>query len=116
MSTIAMATVAAETSNERFELQARFFRILGDQTRVQILDHLLEGEKKVGELVQLLDSSQSRISNHLACLRWCGFVATRREGREIYYRVTDERVAEILELGRVVIAAHAEHLLNCARI
>ncbi len=106
-----------ETLNlDQLTLQARFFRAFGDPTRLQILVHLLEGEKNVGELVQLLETSQSRVSNHLACLRWCGLVVTRREGREIYYSVTDDRVAELTEISRAMIADNAEHILSCTRL
>jgi DNA-binding transcriptional ArsR family regulator len=103
-------------SLDQLALLARFFRALGDPTRLQILVHLLEGEKNVGELVQLLETSQSRVSNHLACLRWCGLAATRRQGREIYYSVTDDRVAELTEISRAMIADNAEHVLSCTRL
>ena len=53
------------------------------------------------------------VSNHLACLRWCGFVATRREHRTVYNVVADERVGELLELGEALFAANAEHVAAC---
>ena len=99
------------------DLVAKYFRGLGDPTRVRILELLREhGELSVGELVERLGQSQPKISNHLACLRWCGFVHTRRAHPIVYYRVADERVAQLLELGRALLADNAEHVAVCRRI
>ena len=99
------------------DLVARYFRGLGDPTRVRILELLHEhGELAVGDLVERLAQSQPKVSNHLACLRWCGFVETRREHPSVYYRIADGRVAELLELGRALLADNAEHVAACRRI
>ncbi len=55
-----------------FRASARFLKGLGDATRLRILDLLLERQRTVGELVELLELSQARVSTHLAYLRWCG--------------------------------------------
>ena len=107
---------AGDVNIGQLELQSRFFRVLGDPTRLQIVVHLLEGEQSVGELVELLEMSQSRVSNHLACLRWCGFVVTRREGRQIYYSVTDRRADRLVATARPMIADNAEYILSCTRL
>ena len=75
-----------------------------------------EGEKNVSELVTTLGQSQGRISNHLACLRWCGYVDSRREGKFVYYHVADPRIRQLLELARAVMADHAAAILSCTRI
>jgi DNA-binding transcriptional ArsR family regulator len=99
------------------DLVAKYFRGLGDPTRVRILELLDEhGELSVGDLVERLGQSQPKVSNHLACLRWCGFVQTRREHPSVYYRVTDERVTQLLALGRALLADNAEHVAACRRI
>jgi ArsR family transcriptional regulator, cadmium/lead-responsive transcriptional repressor len=99
------------------DLVAKYFRGLGDATRVRILELLQEyGELPVGELVERLGQSQPKVSNHLACLRWCGFVETRREHPSVYYRVADERVAQLLALGRALLEDNAEHVAACGRI
>ncbi len=96
---------------------AKYFRGLGDVTRVLILGLLEErGEMSVGELVGAVGQAQSKVSNHLACLRWCGFVKARREGRSVRYRIADQRVVELLALGRALLADNAEHVAACARI
>lgn len=99
------------------DLVAKYFRGLGDPTRVRILELLREhGELSVGDLVNRLDQSQPKTSNHLACLRWCGFVETRREHPSVYYRIADPRVAELLALGRALLEDNAEHVAVCRRI
>ena len=99
------------------DLLAKYFRGLGDPTRVRILRLLAEhGELAVGELVARLGQSQSKVSNHLACLRWCGFVATRRAHPSVYYRVADDRVTALLDLGRGLLADNAAHVAACGRI
>jgi ArsR family transcriptional regulator, cadmium/lead-responsive transcriptional repressor len=99
------------------DLVAKYFRGLGDPTRVRILELLREHEElSVGELVAHLGQSQPKVSNHLACLRWCGFVETRREHPSVYYRIADSRVAELLALGRALLEDNAEHVAACGRI
>jgi ArsR family transcriptional regulator, cadmium/lead-responsive transcriptional repressor len=98
------------------ELVGKYFRALGDSTRVRILELLREGELSVGELVTRLGQSQPKVSNHLACLRWCGFVHTRRDHPTIYYRVADERVTQLLALAHALLSDNAEHVAACRRI
>ena len=99
------------------DLVAKYFRGLGDATRVRILDLLSEHEElSVGELVARLGQSQPKVSNHLACLRWCGFVSTRREHPTVFYRVADARVEQLLELARGLLADNAEHVAACGHI
>lgn len=99
------------------DLVAKYFRGLGDPTRVRILELLQEhGELAVGELVDRLGQSQPKVSNHLACLRWCGFVETRREHPSVYYRIADARVPQMLALGRALLEDNAEHVAACRRI
>ena len=98
------------------ELIAKYFRVLADPSRVRIIEALeTGGELSVGELVERLGLSQPRVSNHLACLRWCGFVAARREHRTVYNRIADPRVSEIIALGRSLLAGNAEHVAACRR-
>jgi DNA-binding transcriptional ArsR family regulator len=99
------------------DLVAKYFRGLGDPTRVRILELLREeGELSVGELVARLGLSQPKISNHLACLRWCGFIEARRVHRTVYNRIADPRVGRMLELARGLLANNAEHVAACCRI
>jgi DNA-binding transcriptional ArsR family regulator len=116
--------VAVETSPFRLpaapletDLVAKYFRGLGDPSRLRILQLLQgEGELTVGALVERLGLPQPQVSNHLACLRWCGFVETRREGRLVFNRIADRRVEAMLELAQSLLADNAEHVAACCRI
>jgi ArsR family transcriptional regulator, cadmium/lead-responsive transcriptional repressor len=99
------------------DLVAKYFRALGDPTRLRILGLLqAQGELAAGELTRQLGQPQPKVSNHLACLRWCGFVTTRREHRVIYYQLADQRVTAMLELAQGLLDDHADHVAACCRI
>jgi len=101
----------------RGDLVAKYFRGFGDPTRVRILEFLCdEGELSVGELVERLGVPQPKVSNHLACLRWCGFIEARREHRTVYNRIADKRVLTMLELAHAMRDDNAEHVEACCRI
>ncbi len=83
------------------ELLARVFRTLGDATRLRLLETLLDrGEATQRELVEVLGAPQPRVSEHLACLAWCGFVAAERDGRTVTYRVIDPRAERFIAIAR----------------
>jgi DNA-binding transcriptional ArsR family regulator len=104
-------------SPARSDLVAKYFRGFGDPTRVRILELLCaEGELSVGELVERLGEPQPKVSNHLACLRWCGFVQGRREHRIVLNRIADERVVAMLDLANSLLGDNAEHVAACCRI
>jgi DNA-binding transcriptional ArsR family regulator len=99
------------------DLVAKYFRGLGDPIRVRILELLrAEGELSVGELVERLGVPQPQVSNHLACLRWCGFVEAERQHRRVLNRIADPRVIELLGLAQGLLADNAEHVAACCRI
>ena len=101
----------------RTELLAKYFRGLGDPTRLQILRMLDEaGELSAGEIVGRLELPQATISTHLACLRWCGFVSTRREHRSVIYTVTDPRVHRLVAVADALLGDNAEHVACCRTI
>ena len=77
---------------------ADFLKALSHEGRLMILCHLATGEKSVGELEQLLSARQAAVSQQLSRLRLEGLVEARREGKTIYYSLTDERPRRIIEL------------------
>ncbi len=95
---------------------ARFFRVLGDPTRLHILELLEDHERTVGELVSAVGQPQPRVSTHLACLRHCGFVDTERRGKEVVYRLALRGLDRIVEEGGVALEPIAERLATCTRI
>ncbi len=95
------------------DMLSRFFRGLGDATRLRILFLLMEQGRTVSDLVSLLGSPQGRVSTHLACLRWCGFVVAEKEGRTMRYRIADERVRDLLNVATGMMADNATAIASC---
>lgn len=89
-------TTAVRAGSALLTGQARFLQVLADPTRLAVLAALAQGERSVAELVDALGVPRSRLSNHLACLRWCEFVQARRRGRHVVYRLRDERLPGLL--------------------
>jgi ArsR family transcriptional regulator len=101
----------------RTDLVAKYFRGLGDSTRLRILELLrAEGELSVGEVVRRLGLPQPQVSNHLTCLRWCGFIEARREHRVVYNRIADARVVGLIDVAHALLEDNAEHVAACCRI
>lgn len=107
-------SVAADPAGR--ELQARFYRALGDPTRLALLAFCASAERTGSECVAHAGLSQGRVSTHLACLVSCGLLAVRREGRFAFYRVSDPRVAQLLALGAEMVAGHASTIAACTKV
>lgn len=98
------------------ELLARLFRALGDATRLRVLELLAEeGELHQMELVRRLGATQNRVSEHMSCLVWCGFVQSRTEGRRTLYRVTNRKVGSLLAQANRFLEAN-EAQIACCRV
>jgi DNA-binding transcriptional ArsR family regulator len=109
-----LSGITVGRESEEMCLLARFFNGFANSTRLSILLLLAQrGEMKVGELVNELGAPQPRVSDHLRCLAWCGYVEVRREGRNAYYSVADERVLEVLKLGEALLRDNLEHVQDC---
>lgn len=98
------------------DLVARFYRALGDPTRLALLAFCAEGERTGSECVAHVGLSQGRVSAHLGCLVDCGLLEVRRAGRFAYYQVTDPRVAELVRLAVSMVAEHTAGVAACARV
>lgn len=107
---------AGESSARLLDAEVRFFRGLGNAQRLRILQALFEGEKSVGQLASETGIPQSQVSAGLNCLKWCGFVAPRPEGRSVYYRLADPRARQILALARAMVSRHAEEIYSCTTL
>ena len=112
-----LSGVIVGRESEEMCLLARLFNGFANSTRLSILLLLTrQGEMKVGELVRELEAPQPRVSDHLRCLSSCGYVQVRREGRNAYYSVSDERIMNILSLGEELLRDNQERLLACETI
>lgn len=77
---------------------SNFLKAISHEGRLMILCHLASGEKSVTELEELLSARQASVSQQLARLRLEGLVKPRRDGKAIYYSLTDERPRQIIEV------------------
>ncbi|CAN5505349.1 metalloregulator ArsR/SmtB family transcription factor [soil metagenome] len=105
------ATRATELT--RSDVLATFFQGLSDPTRVRILELLAERPRTVTELQTDLGLAQGRISSHLACLRWCGYVVATVDGRFNRYQLVDPRVREIVAAAEAIVRDNAHRLTSC---
>ena len=88
-----------ELQQEFIQELAEFFKIFGDATRIRILQTLLEGERNVGDLADVLEMSQSAVSHQLRVLRQNDLVKYRNEGKTVFYSLYDEHIRMVLEQG-----------------
>jgi DNA-binding transcriptional ArsR family regulator len=102
---------------------AETFKVLGDETRVRLLDALSRSELCVGALASLLDLSESAVSHQLRLLRNMRLVRSRRAGRQIFYMLDDEHIVRLFRQGldhveessRPRRPAHLDHLDRSGR-
>lgn len=96
-------------------LKAKLFRGLADRSRLAILEALRDGEKTVSEVVAATGLTQPNASGHLACLKECGLVVSRQEGRFVYYTLADRRVEDLLRGAAAILADVAAQMYACTR-
>ena len=86
-----------------FELQSEVCKTLASPKRLEIINALKDGEKTVGELVEILDVPKANVSQHLAVMRHKGILKSRRDGVNIYYRIANPKVIQSCMLMREVL-------------
>ncbi len=89
------------------------FRSLGDPARLAIVRRLAEGEARVVDLTRALGLAQSTVSKHLACLRGCGLVDYRVEGRQSFYALTRPELFDLLRSAEILLAQTGEAVALC---
>jgi len=78
---------------------AELFSVFSDTSRVRIISALTENEINVNTLAELVEISESAISHHMRHLRQMGIVLSRREGKEVFYRIEDEHIKSLFYQG-----------------
>ncbi|MGB3681821.1 MAG: metalloregulator ArsR/SmtB family transcription factor [Rubrobacteraceae bacterium] len=112
-----MQGVVVGRESEEMCLLAKFFNGFANSTRLSILLLLArQGEMRVGELVEELEAPQPRVSDHLRCLAWCGYVCVRRDGRRAYYSICDDRVLDMIRLGESLLSDNEQDIDSCNTI
>jgi DNA-binding transcriptional ArsR family regulator len=89
----------SKRSYTQLQALAETFKVLGDTTRVRILDALSQAEVPVCDLAELLDLTQSAVSHQLRLLRGARLVKSRRDGQHIYYTLDDQHIVKLFEQG-----------------
>lgn len=92
---------------------ACLFRGLGDPGRLAILQHLALGEHRVVDLTAHLGLAQSTVSGHLACLRDCGLVTSRAQGRASLYALAHPELLDLFAAAERVLAATGDAVVLC---
>ena len=100
-------------NEEKIEVYTKFFHGLSNPTRYKIILSLINGEKSVGELVEYTGFSQSLISMQLKCLKWCNFVKPSKDGKNIYYSISDERIIILIQLGQSIAEGNTNRISTC---
>ena len=78
-----------------FERAAEWFGVLSTPMRLRIIRALCQGEKNVGQLIEVLGVSQPNMSQHLNLMYRAGLVGKRRQGTQVYYRIADESAVRV---------------------
>lgn len=89
------------------------FHSLSDGTRLAIVHHLATGEARVSDLVNSLGLAQSTVSAHVACLRDCGLVTGRPEGRQVFYSLARPELLDLLAAAETLLAATGNAVALC---
>lgn len=92
---------------------AALFRSLGDPIRLKILKRMVGGEVRVGDLTRELGLPQSTASMHVACLRECGLVEGRSQGRSVYYSLSRPELMDMLAQAEILLAATGSAVSLC---
>jgi ArsR family transcriptional regulator len=108
-------TSAAHGPSRSVDLSAAvaLFRSLGDATRLLILHELTRGERRIVDLTRAVGLAQSTVSAHVACLRDCGLVAGRPDGRQMLYRLARPEVLTVLTAAQQLLAATGNAVALC---
>lgn len=93
-----------EQDKRIFELQARLCQVLASPKRLEILYTLKNGELTAGELAKAVDVTMPNLSQHLSLMKQHGLVESRKEGLNMYYRVSSNHILDTLKSVRMVLA------------
>ncbi|MGH8916121.1 MAG: ArsR/SmtB family transcription factor [Acidimicrobiia bacterium] len=106
--------ISTRSPSRDLQLAAKLFRGLADPTRLAILEAIAEeGEMRVTDLIARVGGSQANVSGHVACLKDCGLVVDRPEGRQVFYSVSDPVVVAALRGAEAVLALTGEQVALC---
>ncbi|PWU70147.1 MULTISPECIES: ArsR/SmtB family transcription factor [Gracilibacillus] len=95
------------------DTKVKFLHGFSHKTRIQILDCIKNKEKTVSQIVDDIATSQSNISQHLACLKGCGIIVGRQQGKYIYYSLRNQQVRDLLSMFDEVLLDVQNEVASC---
>lgn len=104
---------ASSAPGSGLDAAVALFHSLSDATRLAIVQRLATGEARVADLVGELGLAQSTVSAHVACLRDCGLVEGRAQGRQVFYALTRPELMDLLAAGETLLAATGNAVVLC---
>ncbi len=110
-----MKTSGRAPAKASLEVEAKFFRGLGDSSRLAILKALREGRKNVTEVVEATGLTQPNVSMHLNCLWECGLVEREVGRRYTHYWIGSRKVLSLLRIAKDILEDACERILECKR-
>ena len=105
--------IARPSERQDLGVGAKLFRGLGDPMRLAIIEALAAGEQRVTDLVAQLGTSQANVSGHLACLKDCGLVTDRPQGRAVLYRLARPELFDLLRAAEQLLDATGDRIQLC---
>ncbi|MCT7294150.1 metalloregulator ArsR/SmtB family transcription factor [Rhodococcus sp. PAE-6] len=109
----AKGCLAATDTGSNLDAAVALFHSLSDGTRLAIVRSLADRESRVADLVGELGLAQSTVSAHVACLRDCGLVQGRPQGRQVFYSLTRPELLDLLASAETLLAATGNAVALC---
>ena len=103
------------TDRQLYKLHANICHTLANPKRLEIIDKLSTREMSVTALAESLETSQANLSQHLALMRQRGIVTSRREGVNVFYKLSNPKIIQACDLMRQVLLEHLETAAELAR-
>ena len=105
--------MTTDDDNRGLRRGVALFHGLADRNRLVIVRHLADGERRVVDLTQALGLAQGTVSGHLACLRDCGLIVGRPEGRQMFYSIAHPELMDLLGAAEQLLALTGETVELC---
>lgn len=97
------------------DMKVKLIHGFSNKTRIQILECIKNQEKTVSQIIEEINGNQSNISQHLACLKGCGIIVGRNEGKYVYYSLRNQQIKDLLTMFDVVLEDVENDMACCER-
>jgi ArsR family transcriptional regulator len=101
--------------NELNNMHAEMCKVFTNPTRIEVLNLLREGEMSVSELIEKTKLSQANISQHLSIMKNKGIVQSRRDGKKIYYELTNKKIIQAFDIIREILSETLRNKSNLVK-